>query len=610
LAVHLTDMLQVAFGGALIIAWMWLAGGAVAPRASDIERLGIGTCAVLGVAWATMAQPLVGVSLLEHAWVLRVLAVAIVAAGVIARRPRLVPALPDVPVVALIGGACLVVSWPVLWTPTDRFGGGDILWHLGWMRQLAGGLTAPTGIYADTPSGYPWLLHSLGAWFVQALPGGMPYAMTLLELFAAGALGSGMWLVCRELRFGRWTAAWSGAIVVAAGGFGWLWGHGAKAAPIVNHTTLREFGGDLVLSPAPTPSLGLIPPVLPRELAIALVPTVVWAALRADGARSSLGRFAAGGAIGCVVLVGPIGGGFAAVCVAAVAISRRRVPVAEAAGAVAAIALWAGPFLWDVHRYGGVVNTSEITPTSPNALQTAVALGPVLLLGIPGIWLARDPRLGIDRRTGAALGIVGLTGLLLALILDVGTDSIALPALARGLHYLPFASLVLAPPAALALVWGVRRLGPVGIPAAIVAAAVLAASPAEASLWDKRSLAAIRQRTAPLQCFQGKGFGAGDQVMGVGPVAFGLRVFALTGANAVYRGRPRIRFRDIFDHIPTQEQRQAWVQATEDGAPPPPFVHWVIGPRHRGTPPPSWAGEHWPCTIDGHQYVIRSVRQP
>lgn len=608
--VHVTDVLQIALGGMLVVGWMWLAGGAIAPRASDIERLGFGTCAVLGVAWATMAQPLVGVSLLEHRWLVRVVAVAIVAAGVAARRPPLVPARPDAGAATLIGGACLIVSWPLLWVPTVRFGGGDILWHLAWTRQLAGGLPAPTGIYTDTPSGYPWLQHSLVAWFEQALPGDLAHAMSLLELFAAAALGTGMWLVARELGFGRWEAAWSGAIAVAAGGFGWLWTRGIEASPIANHTSLREFGGDLILSPAPTPSLGLIPPVLPRELAIALVPVVVWAALRADSMRSRLGRFGAGGAIGCVVLIGPIAGGFAAACVIAVAISRRRAPLAELAGGLAAVALWVAPFVWDVHRYGGLVKTSDVVPVSQNLLQAVVALGPVLVLGIPGLWLARDPRLGIDRRTAGTLAIVGAGVIALALTLDAGPDALVLPAVGRGVRYLPFAVLVLAPPAALALLWTVRRLGTFGIPVAVVGAVVLAASPAEASLWQKRALASVRERQAPLECLTGSGVGPGDQVMTLGRVAYGLRVFALTGANVVYRGDPRIRFRDIFDHIPTQDQRLAWQQATSEGAAPPPSVQWVIEPRHPGTPAPSWAAGHRPCWIDGRDLVLREVRQP
>src|SRR5881394_2675132 len=122
------------FAALVTVAAAWAAGCCIAPRRPGAERLASGLVALLAVCAVPMAQPLAGVSLLGHAWLLRLLGVALLAGALAWRRPRVWP--PPRPHRAWLGVAAagVLVSLPQLLDPR-AVPTGDILWHEGWTRQ-------------------------------------------------------------------------------------------------------------------------------------------------------------------------------------------------------------------------------------------------------------------------------------------------------------------------------------------------------------------------------------------------------------------------------------------------------------------------------------------
>ena len=564
-------LIESAAGGALLLAGVWLAGAVLAPGAGDGGRLGVGVCALVGAAWLPLWQPLVGGSLLGRPWLLRIALVAALGAGLALRRPRLLPLRPPPGgAVLALAVAELVLAWPLLRTPTDQMGGGDVLWHLGWTRQLAGGLAEPAGVYGGIPSAYPWLYHSLLAGLLGALPGAMPAALLVLQVTAVGAGCLGAWLLARELGFDRGEAAWAVLLVPAAGGLGWLWSRGAGAVGAALPGETGAYGGDLVLSPAATPALGGLPPVLPRDLGVLLVPLALWAFARGLGG----GRWACAGGgflIGCVALIAPVAGLVAAAGAVALAVARRRPAWEALLGAAVAVAPWAAPFAWHAHDRGGVVNTSEVVPLSLTASQVAVTLGLVPLLAVGGIWLARARR-DLDRR--AAVALLAVTALTLAVALLFSGDGHrgAAQAFGRGLRYLPFAMLGLAFPAALCTAWLARRAGRYAPLAATAIAVVLLASAASASVAQSQRVIGFDGEHR-LDCVRGGTLRPGQTVALLADSSDDLRVFGETGAYLLYRERPRVRFREWS---PSQAQRTAWLGDLRAGGRVP--ADWVLAP--------------------------------
>src|SRR5436305_7649771 len=329
------EALRAVAAAVAMIALAWVAGSALRPTTPPAERLMTGLCVVLGLAWLLMAQPLVGVSVLAHRWPLRIVVVAAAAAAVVLRRPKL-PAI-DWRRVALPAVAAALVSMPVWLAPGGAYPGSDILWHEGWIHQLTGGMPAPGGIYAHVPNAYPWLEHSLAALIVSLFGIDVAAALGAVEYLMLLVLGLGSYLLARSLRLGERAAGWSSALAIGGGGIGWLLAGGPAALLSVAHygnaTTppglrpyvqgLDAYGGDLLLSPAPTPALGNVPPALPRELGLVLLPVVLWLAIGAAGERSVRRAAAAGAVAGLATLASPVAGLEAGVGVIPVAADVR-----------------------------------------------------------------------------------------------------------------------------------------------------------------------------------------------------------------------------------------------------------------------------------------------
>jgi hypothetical protein len=553
-------------------------------------------------AWLVMLQPLAGISVVGTPWALRA---AVVAALVLAlfRRPSLRPSPIAVGPAIAITAAGLVVSAAAWLVPGDDYPARytDILWHEGWIRQLVGGGDAPGGVYADVPNAYPWLEHALAALVMSA--GGLAMTPTLITVEAVMllALGTGTWLLAVELELGQAASAWAGVLAVAGGGIGWLQAGGAgavitasRADPATTPADLLRFqrglghyGGDLLLSPAPTPALGNVPPAMPRELGVALLPLAAWAAVRAARRSSPRWWAAAGAAAGLAFLASPVAGIVGVVAgLAVAAVHRSRSAWVAIPVLVGVAGVWLGPLAWHTADLGGLVNTTRGGPIEPTATQALDAVAVLAALGAVGAVLAARS-CAPDRRSLAAVAI-GLIGpaLLSAAVPGVG----AAPALTRMLHYLPAAAFGLALPAGVAAAWLVARAGRRwGVVCAAALALVATASAATASAGMVEVLHWTGDHPL-LRCTATPG-GAGTVAV-VGPPGspapsdpLALTVFARTGAPLLYISRPRIRFPDIYLHIPAQAPRFDALRTVARGGAPPPGVTRILAPAGGPAPP-------------------------
>jgi hypothetical protein len=571
--------ITAALDAAVLLAAMWVAGTAIARGSSPGQRLAAGLLAVLGVAWLAMAQPIAGVSAIGHPLVSGPLLLIALAALAWWRRRELAPNGADPLPLAVGTVAGLVTVLPELVEPVANYG-GDMLWHEGWIRQLADAQAEPTGVYAGVPNGYPWLYHAFGAWVFELLPGGMGATLLTLELMMVLTLGLGVWLLARELGMGRHASIWSMLLALAGGGFGWLETLTPDPVVGVHPETIDRYHGDFLLAPASIPSLSSIPPPLPRDWALALIPLAVWLVVR--GARRDDARLlAAGGATaGLAVLCSPPAGIVAALIAVALGIVLRspRTAVVPPLATLAVSAVWLAPLAWHYDQWGGFVRTSLVEPADPTLLQTIVAFGLTLPLGAAGLWLA--PR-ALDRFSRAgiycACGVPAAAWVVSALIPE--DNGLGIPAFSSGLRYAPMLALALTVPAGIAAdatVASLRGRGRLALATALVVVAT--ASTAAVAVAQSRHDES-RPDTARVDCTPRITIRPSDTVANVDvkhPAE--LTVFGATGARTVYSEAPRIRFRDSFSRLTSQEERRQQLAAIGHGQRPPDGVGWVLAP--------------------------------
>ena len=586
-----------------LVALAWILGSALPGPAPGAERLGLGILCLAGAAWVVMLQPLAGVSLTGSPSAIR--AIVVVAAGLAIWRTRPWPIgrVDSVPLAATLA-AGLLVSAAAWLAPGDDYPARstDILWHEGWIRQLVNGGHAPGGIYADVPNAYPWLEHALAALVMSG--GGLSMTATLIAVEAVMllALATGTWLLAVELGLGAAAAGWAAVLALAGGGIGWIQA-GSPAAvltatqadPATTPADLLRFqhgigayGGDLLLSPAPTPALGNVPPAMPRELGMALLPLAAWAAVRAARRGSARWWGLAGAAAGLAFVASPVAGIVAAVVIVAAAAGHRSVGAWPALPAFAVVALvWLGPLAWHAADLGGFVNTTRGTAIEPTLLQAGVAVAVLAVLAATGVVLVGrgEPA---DRRAFAAVTAALVLPALVAAAVP-GLD--AVPALTRALHYLPAAALGLTLPAGVAAAWVVRRAGRWRLAGAAAVGCLAIASAATASTGAVEMLR--RSGDEPvLRCTAALSVPAGGTIAVLGSAGtfapddpLALTVFARTGAPLLYAARPRIRFPDVYLHIPAQQPRFFALREIAVGRPAPAGVTRVLAPTSDAPPP-------------------------
>jgi hypothetical protein len=588
---------------AALAALAWVMGSALLGPAPAAERLGVGILCLTGAAWVVMLQPLAGVSLTGSPWAVRAAVVAVAGTAIWRTRPWPIGRLDSPPLAATVA-AGLLVSAPAWLSPGDDYPARstDILWHEGWIRQLVNGGRAPGGIYADVPNAYPWLEHALAALVMAG--GGLSMTATLIVVEAVMllALATGTWLLAVEIELGGAAAGWAAVLALAGGGIGWIQAAGpaavltaTRADPSTTPADLLRFqhgigayGGDLLLSPAPTPALGNVPPAMPRELGLALLPLAAWAAVRAAHRVSARWWGVAGAATGLAFVASPVAGIVAAVVLLAVSAAHRSTGAWRALPAFAVVALaWLGPLGWHAADLGGFVNTTRGTAVEPTALEALAAVAGLVVLAIAGVvLLARGEAAG--RR-----GVAAVTGALVvpAIIAAAAPGLNAVPALTRTLHYLPAAALGLTLPAGVA---AARLAGSAGRRRILGAAAIAVVATASAATASAGTLEMLRRSGGEpvLRCTRPLSGPAGGTVAVLGPpgsVAPGdslaLAVFARTGAPLLYAARPRIRFPDVYLHIPPQQPRFFALRQIAVGRPAPVDVTRVLVPASDPQPP-------------------------
>src|SRR6476661_1888706 len=120
-----------------LLAWVWVAGSALARERPASERFAVGALAACGLAWTAMVAGALGVGLLGSTGATAGLALAAAVVFFLALRPPL--RAPRPAVAPLVTGcvAGLVLSAPqlVLTLGALQPSRGDLLWHLGWIHQ-------------------------------------------------------------------------------------------------------------------------------------------------------------------------------------------------------------------------------------------------------------------------------------------------------------------------------------------------------------------------------------------------------------------------------------------------------------------------------------------
>jgi hypothetical protein len=589
---------------AALAVWMWVVGSALARGRPAAERVANGALAACALAWTAMACGAFGIGILGSTAITGGVAL-VAAAAALARRPPLRSARPVVAPLIVGCAAGLLLAGPGLLRPLDalRPSRNDMVWHTAWVHQLSAGFSSPGGVYAGEPNSYPWLFHSLVAWIAAALPGGTVDAFQVLELFGLVCAGVGMWLLARELGACNPEATWSVGLFLTAAAFGW-----ASRADFQFEMPALELGpfhGDPV--PALTPALAYLPPMIPRDLGLALAPIVLWLAMCAARGPERM-WWRAGFAGGLVFLAAPPAGIFCALWVVTIAVVERRWGIWRAALAwVAATSVWLVPLAIAYHRYHGFVPIAHLRLTEPNATQTLVALGISLPLGLVGLFLLARSRPQMATRAIVLVAIPAIAVLLGASISQLSTlvaHGVPTP-LVRWLRYLPFLVLALCVPAGVAanaLVTVLsRRARPLAIAAAALVIVVVAGSAALASatVWREPAHSGLVCSHLPIDARTRLA------VLGHEPVAdyLGLTLFGRTGASLyVMRPRPaKVRFRTwLHDRVPDAGRRRSELAAALHGGPLPPGIDMVfvqkaaatsgLGPAVASC---TWRGQTW-----------------
>jgi hypothetical protein len=398
-----------------------------------------------------------------------------------------------------------------------------------------------------------------------------------MQGFGLACAGTGIWLLATEICDRRRAATWSVGLFLAAASLGWAadaHGHRFVMATI----DAGPFHGSPV--PALTPATTFLPPVIPRDLGLALVPIVLWLALRAISDRVAL-WWAVGAAGGLVFLIAPPAGLLCAAWVAVFAVMERRRDAWRAAPAGAAVvAPWLVPLGLAYLRYHGFVQTTELGAGTPSAGQSLATVGLTLPLAAAGIAvLARERRRALPR----SLALVAVPGLaVVAGLLAAHVDTGGIPAALVGWpRYMPFLVLALCVPAGVgadALVMAAGRRRPAAAPTAAALLVCLALGStvlASASIW--------RDPVSPLLDCGSLPIDADTRVAVVAPEPaadmLSLRLFARSGARFYYlrTASANVRFRSwLHDRIPDLPARRRAIAATLAGGPPPAGVDVVL----------------------------------
>ena len=327
---------------------------------------------------------------------------------------------------------------------------GDVPWHLGWTEQLLGGQAVPTGPAPEARNAYPWGWHAVLASTARLVPGSDALdAHDTWHLLLVFALPLAAACLGRRVRP---DAGWGAATAMSLiGGFGWLAARGPYFATVPDRAL---YGADLTVA-SPNGAYALVPPALPRELALVLLGAVGVLLIVAAHQSARGPGVAAGVALGLTGLVSApmflAGAAWAAVS-ALRARHRLRFVCTLLVTAVPLLMLWAGPVAADFVRHGGFVDLTEELGVEWSPAAALSSWGLLLPLAAAGLWLARGSLLpwlvgatsallvAAFLRKALHLGLIGNATLLhqgrvwpIAHLLAAASAGVALAALAERL---------------------------------------------------------------------------------------------------------------------------------------------------------------------------------
>lgn len=452
--------------------------------------------------------------------------------------------------------------------------GVDIRLHMGWASQLFNGETTPTsGITGDIPNGYPWLFHALTALVSALTPGTRTFtAQAPVQIIQLAGITVALFALGMELTKnvrGAWGAAIFGAYT---GGFGWLI---ARGPAIVTDTrgNAFDYAGDLIPRRSPNMAFHDLVPVYPRDIGFVLVICIALTLLAGIRRRNLIPYVVGGVVLGMAGLTG--GEAFIAGGVIAVAMSLlpgpgspwKRLLAAFAPGAAVA-ALWYLPLVITYLRLGGFVD-SAYPPVELPALGYLGAFGVTVPFALYGLWLARSRR---GTRVAVAAILLGVPIFLLLLagqlpkVLGDGFST-----LGRQHRYWPLFYLGLVTWAAIGfdgalqlLGSGKRRWAPILVVGTLLFAVP---SPLLASIGATRRLEPPVAFTEAVTGDPNNLLNVIAPQVGMGctlavPRHLSVATFAYTGYRQVIHdltgrspNRARVRWRDIYKHVPDDLQR-------------------------------------------------------
>lgn len=505
--------------------------------------------------------------------------------------------------------AGLVVAAIVIWgSPVFRMmpltATADTQLHNGWIDQLLAGETTPGAtLTGDIPNYYPWLFHSLGAVTTTITPGGTPFN-ALAPLQFVQVVGAVLALFALGRAVTRKAITGVGAAVLGAlgGGFGFVLLNGIDV--VVNPradggAAALEYQGDLMASRSYNVSFHNIAPSFPRDLAFALLITLVLLLTIRARRGNRWTEVAAGAVLG---LIGLTGGETFIVAVALTLLaivfdSENR--LASAARlllpAVAIYSLWYVPIVVHYLRLDGFVSITHITPVDLPASAILVSWG--LATPFALLWLVGGAR---GTRKDRPVRICVLFAIAAGAMVAVSTFIPALlgdafDTLGRQHRYWPIFYLSVATIAALGFTTLVdrARARSRALAIAIVALSIATAwvSPVIGSValpdninrYPEITAAMTHERDSLLHRLRA----AGPGCVVAAPQDIARIIFSYTGYRLVLwtgnwwgPNRARIRWADIYDHITPEVQRIADNKTLVRGDPTAP--EWIAAAERYG----------------------------
>jgi hypothetical protein len=559
-------------------------------RVDPVVRAGLVLPALLGASLVLMLVHYVsGGSLFTHPGVVRAITVAGTVALVFStfvRRRRFPGPFPRDAALALLGVTFVaLIIWGRIVFEVLPANKGDTNFHMGFAASLLNGEQLPSNALTGyIPNYYPWLFHFVSAWLSTLTPGGRPFhslgPLQLLQIAGSAAslfaLGYALWQ--------KWLGGLSTALLgTLTGGFGFL----AESPRLVYKvrgpgSEVSLMFGDLLARRSHNVSFHNLAPVYPREISYGMVPVLMLLFLLALRTQERLYLITAGFVLGLIGLTG--GEAFIAGVLIAVAfvgllaggIGRIRAALYIGLPAAMLYGLWFGPLMFNYFKYGGFFDLSmdPVDVALPHVLGGWGIITPLAALGVALL----VTRLRSDHGAPVVvLSLVVVGGLLFASLWLGPALGAGFSTLGRAHRYWPIFALAVAICGSFGLLWILEKAVRLHVMAGILLLGAVSgvglASPLIGTLLLKEDLLSRPGSGDPAlrTALRGEEYSwlnvlspaPGQRCTIAIPEHLTVRGYAYTGyrmVSYVWARRPvnraRVRWREIYSHIPTDAERQ------------------------------------------------------